>query len=84
MRDSAGSRPTCWVWSYADGRAGHLTGPAEGDGIAMCLVPEEKTVKHRVHIDGCAEVPGLVARGASMLLPAEESGLRMRGRGSTS
>ncbi|HZJ05230.1 MAG TPA: VOC family protein [Nocardioidaceae bacterium] len=56
--------------------AGGLTGDVEGKGIAMCKVPEAKTVKHRVHIDVVAEsIDDLVAKGASVVLPAEESGM---------
>ena len=43
----------------------------------MCPVPEHKTVKHRVHLDIYARsIEELVARGATVLLPAEETGLR--------
>jgi predicted enzyme related to lactoylglutathione lyase len=56
---------------------GNLVGPTEGHGIAMCRVPEAKTVKHRVHLDVYSpSVDAVVARGASVLVPAEESGLR--------
>jgi len=49
----------------------------EGGGIAMCPVPETKTVKHRVHLDVyTAAVADLEALGARVLIPAEESGLR--------
>jgi predicted enzyme related to lactoylglutathione lyase len=60
---------------HPDEEAGYLTGPGEGHGVAVCLVPEEKTVKHRVHIDAHAgSVDDLVTAGASVVLPAEESG----------
>jgi predicted enzyme related to lactoylglutathione lyase len=60
-----------------DGEAGDLVGPTEGHGIAMCRVPEAKTVKHRVHLDVYARsVEELEARGATVVLPAEESGFR--------
>ena len=60
-----------------DAEAGNVVGPTEGHGIAMCRVPEPKTVKHRVHLDVyAASVDDLVARGATVVLPAEESGLR--------
>jgi hypothetical protein len=36
--------------SSPDG-AGDVVGEEEGMGIAICPVPEEKTVKHRVHLD---------------------------------
>jgi hypothetical protein len=49
----------------------------EGGGIAMCPVPETKTVKHRVHLDVyTAAVADLEALGARVLIPAEESGFR--------
>jgi predicted enzyme related to lactoylglutathione lyase len=57
--------------------AGNLTGADEGQGIAMCQVPEPRTVKHRVHLDVyAATIDDLVARGATVLLPSEESGFR--------
>jgi predicted enzyme related to lactoylglutathione lyase/catechol 2,3-dioxygenase-like lactoylglutathione lyase family enzyme len=62
---------------HSDGEAGYLTGPTEGHGIAMCTVPEAKSVKHRVHIDvKTPSVAHLQALGASVVRPAEESGLR--------
>ena len=61
----------------ADGGPGDVVGEVEGQGIAMCEVPEEKTVKHRVHIDvKAASISDLEALGASVVLPAEESGFR--------
>ena len=58
-----------------DEESGNVVGSAEGQGIAMCRVPEAKTVKHRVHLDVyTASVDDLVARGASVVLPASESG----------
>jgi Glyoxalase-like domain len=60
-----------------DAEAGDLHGPTEGHGIAMCRVPETKTVKHRVHLDVYASsLEHLTALGASVVLPAEESGFR--------
>lgn len=60
-----------------DGSAGNLLGPSEGHGIAMCEVPEAKTVKNRVHLDiYSADFDDLAARGATVVLPAEESGFR--------
>ncbi len=57
------------------GGPGDLVGPDEGHGIAMCRVPEPKTVKHRVHLDVyTSDVDELVARGATVVLPAAESG----------
>ena len=55
--------------------AGDLYGATAAHGIAMCKVPEEKTVKHRVHIDVHAgSVQDVVDKGATVVLPAEESG----------
>ena len=58
--------------------AGNVVVPAvEGGGIAICPVPEAKTVKHRVHLDVyAADISDLEALGATVLLPAAESGLR--------
>ncbi len=59
-----------------DSVSGDVVGPTEGHGIAMCRVPEARTVKHRVHLDVyTSAVDDLVARGATVVLPAEESGL---------
>ena len=57
--------------------AGNVVVPGvEGGGIAMCPVPEAKAVKHRVHLDVYAAAIGdLEALGATVLRPAEESGL---------
>ena len=62
----------------ADDPAGNVVVPGlEGGGIAMCPVPEPKTVKHRVHFDVyAASIADLEALGATVLLPAEESGFR--------
>jgi len=58
-----------------DDESGDVIGPTEGHGIAMCRVPESKTVKHRVHLDvWCNDVDDLVELGAEMVLPAAESG----------
>lgn len=47
---------------------GDVVGPEEGMGIAICPVPEPKTVKHRVHLDLHTDsVDTLVALGASVL-----------------
>lgn len=44
--------------------------------IALCPVPEAKTVKHRVHLDVYARsVADVEALGARVLAPAEETGL---------
>ncbi len=58
-----------------DGAAGDVLADDPGGSIAMCTVPEAKTVKHRVHLDVyTASVEDLVALGATVLLPAQESG----------
>jgi len=65
-----------------ESREGDLAGDVvvdglEGGGIAMCAVPEAKSVKHRVHLDVyTAAVADLEALGAAVLIPAEESGFR--------
>jgi hypothetical protein len=55
--------------SYAEPRSaddpGDVVGEVEGMGIAICPVPEEKTVKHRVHLDVHTDsVESLLALGA--------------------
>jgi predicted enzyme related to lactoylglutathione lyase len=59
-----------------DDPAGNVVVPGlEGGGIAMCPVPEAKTVKHRVHLDVyAAAVSDLEELGATVLRPAEETG----------
>jgi predicted enzyme related to lactoylglutathione lyase len=58
-----------------DDEDGNVVGDVDGQGIAVCRVPEEKTVKHRVHIDvHAASIQELVDAGATVVLPAEESG----------
>jgi catechol 2,3-dioxygenase-like lactoylglutathione lyase family enzyme len=52
-----------------------VVGEAEHQGIAVGRVPEAKGAKHRVHLDiYAAATDDLVALGASVALPAEESG----------
>lgn len=53
---------------------GDVVGTEEGMGIAICRVPEPKTVKHRVHLDVLTDdVSTLVALGATVLRePTEE------------
>ncbi|HLN75495.1 MAG TPA: VOC family protein [Nocardioidaceae bacterium] len=59
-----------------DRESGNVVGPTEGHGIAMCRVPEPKTVKHRVHLDvHTGSVDDLVASGATVVRRPEESGL---------
>jgi predicted enzyme related to lactoylglutathione lyase len=56
-----------------DGGAGVLHGDSDEQRVWMNVVPEPKTVKHRVHIDvHTATVDDLVARGATVLQPAAE------------
>jgi len=58
-----------------DAESGNVVGDVEGKGIAMCKVPEPKTVKHRVHVDVHAgSTEELEALGATVVLPADESG----------
>jgi hypothetical protein len=56
-------------WARATGCRyvdGDVVGEVEGMGISLCPVPEPKTVKHRVHIDGYADsVDTLLALGAT-------------------
>ncbi len=40
-----------YVEPSSPGDPGDVVGEVEGMGIAICPVPEEKTVKHRVHLD---------------------------------
>jgi hypothetical protein len=48
--------------------AGDVVGTEEGQGIAVCPVPEPRTVKHRVHLDvHTADVADLVAHGARIV-----------------
>lgn len=56
------------VVSAEKGDPGDVDGPEEGTGIAICPVPEPKTVKHRVHLDVSTDDVGtLVALGATVL-----------------
>ncbi len=57
------------------GDLGDVVGELPHQSIAMCPVPEAKTVKHRVHLDvDAGSLDELVARGARVLLPHTESG----------
>ena len=59
-----------------DDVVGGIEGDVEGKGIAMCKVPEARTVKNRVHIDVYADsLDQLTGLGASVVRPAEVSGL---------
>jgi predicted enzyme related to lactoylglutathione lyase len=54
-----------------------LRGTAATDTIWFNGVPERKTVKHRVHVDvNAASLEPVVALGATVVLPASESGFR--------
>ena len=54
-----------------------LRGATPAETIWVNGVPEPKTVKHRVHVDvGVAALPPVLDLGATMVLPAEESGFR--------
>ncbi len=47
---------------------GDLVGPPPGGGIALCPVPEPRTVKHRVHLDVHTDtVERLLGAGATVL-----------------
>jgi len=59
-----------------DAEDGNVVSDLPGGGVAMCRVPEAKSVKHRVHLDiYTTSVGSLRDLGASVVLPAEESGL---------
>jgi hypothetical protein len=52
---------------------GNVVGTEEGMGIALCPVPEKKTVKHRVHLDIKTDsVESVLALGATVQRPADE------------
>src|SRR5262245_18590715 len=52
-----------------------LRGAGPAETIWVNRVPEPKTVKHRVHLDvGAAALDPILALGATLVLPAEESG----------
>ena len=55
-----------FVRGTGPGDPGDLVGEVEGMGIALCPVPEAKTVKHRVHLDVLTDsVDTLLALGAT-------------------
>ena len=61
---------------HDDGDAA-LRGASPEETIWINAVPEPRTVKQRVHLDvDVASVDALLALGATMLLPASESGFR--------
>ena len=56
-----------YVAGSSDGDPGNVLGEVEGMGIALCPVPEQKTVKHRVHIDVHTDsVDTVLALGATV------------------
>jgi Glyoxalase-like domain len=55
-----------YVAPRSPGDPGDVVGEVEGMGIALCPVPERKTVKHRVHLDVHTDsVDTLLALGAT-------------------
>ncbi len=59
-----------------DGAAGTVVADEPGGSIAMRVVGEPKTVKHRVHLDVyAAEIADLEALGAQVVLDPGDSGL---------
>jgi Glyoxalase-like domain len=63
--------------SAGPGHPADVIGAPEQQSISVCLAPETKTVKNRVHLDVYARsTDDLVALGAEVLLPADESGFR--------
>jgi hypothetical protein len=55
----------CSFAAGSPGDPGDVVGEVEGMGIAICPVPEKKTVKHRVHLDVHTDsVDSLIALGA--------------------
>jgi len=78
--DTVGGEELGRFWAAAlglrfepDGKAGVLPGDTPEHKVWMNVVPEAKTVKHRVHIDVHAgSVDELVALGARVLEPAAE------------
>jgi hypothetical protein len=60
---------------HQDDGDGALRGDRPEQTIWVNAVPEEKTVKHRVHLDvTAATIDPIVDLGATVLLPASESG----------
>ncbi len=52
---------------------GDVVGAEEGVGIAICPVPEPKTVKHRVHLDiSVADLDEVVRLGATVIRPQDD------------
>ena len=60
---------------HQEGGDAVLRGATPTETIWVNTVPEPKTVKHRVHLDvGARSLDPVVALGATVVLPAEESG----------
>ncbi len=63
-------------WSAALGLTlsdGDVVGPEEGQGVALCPVPEVKTVKHRVHPDiSVRDLSEVLDLGATVIRPADD------------
>jgi len=56
--------------SSTPGDAGDVVGPEEGQGIAICPVPEPRTVKQRVHLDvSVRDLSEVLDLGATVLRP---------------
>ena len=78
--DSSSSEHLGRFWAAAlglsfepDGEAGSLAGDIPEQRVWMNVVPEARTVKHRVHMDiHVASIDELVQLGALVLEPAEE------------
>ena len=52
---------------------GDVIGPEEGQGIAVCPVPDRRTVKNRVHLDvSVTELSELLDLGATVIRPQDE------------
>jgi len=59
--------------SERPGDPGNLVGPEEGQGVAICPVPEPKSVKHRVHPDiSVADLSEVLDLGATVLRPQDD------------
>lgn len=62
-------------WAAATGCAfegGDVVGPEEGQGIAICPVPESRTVKQRVHLDvSVRDLSEVLDLGATVLRPQD-------------
>jgi hypothetical protein len=59
------------------GQPADVKGGSDDKSISVCVVPEPKTVKNRIHLDVYTRsIDDLAALGAQVLLPSEESGFR--------